>query len=117
MVSGRRVYLETDEPPVFGKERSISGRARQKRAFFVLMTCIIQSRPSMGARINDVNLESLIREGRENDAFRLPRSNKPFTDLLRQITTFCEESGNDVFCFPQSKKPLMDFLRPYQITL
>jgi len=40
----------------------------------------------MGARINDVNLESLIREG----------------------------SGNDVFRFPQSKKPRMDFLRPYQ---
>ena len=37
----------------------------------------------MGARINDINLESLIREGSGNRAFRFPRSKKPLTDFLR----------------------------------
>ena len=48
------------------------------------MTCILSSRPSVGARINDINCESLIREGSENDAFHFPRSKKPLTDFLRQ---------------------------------
>jgi hypothetical protein len=38
----------------------------------------------MGARINDIDLESLIREGSGNRAFRFPRSKKPLTDFLRQ---------------------------------
>ncbi len=37
----------------------------------------------MGARINDINLEALIREGSGNDAFRFPGSEKPLTDFLR----------------------------------
>ena len=45
---------------------------------------ILPSRPCMGARINDINLESLIREGSGNRAFRFPRSKKPLTDFLRQ---------------------------------
>ncbi len=45
---------------------------------------ILPSRPSVGARVNDINLESLIREERGNDVFRFPRSKKPLTDFLRQ---------------------------------
>jgi hypothetical protein len=65
-----------------------------------------------GARINDINRESLIREGSGNHAFRFPWSKKPLTDFLRPITTSREESKNDAFHFPRSKKPLTDFLRP-----
>ena len=43
----------------------------------------LPSRPSMGARINDINRESLIREGSENDVFHFPRSKKPLMDFLR----------------------------------
>ncbi len=71
----------------------------------------------MGARINDINLESLIREERGNDAFPFPWSNKPLTDLLRPITTSREGRENDAFRFPRSKKPLMDFLRPLLLKL
>ena len=78
------------------------------------MACILPSRPSVGARIHNLQRELWIREGWENDAFPFPRSKKPFTDFLRQITTTCEESENDTFLFPRSKKPRMDFLRPYK---
>ena len=78
------------------------------------MTCISPLRPSMGARIDDINRESLIREERENDAFPFPRSEKSLTDFSRQIMAPREESGNHAFRFPRSKKPLTDFLR--QIT-
>ncbi len=43
------------------------------------MTCILLSRPRVGARSDDINRESLIREGSENDAFRFPWSEKPLT--------------------------------------
>ncbi len=45
---------------------------------------ILPSHPSMGARINDINLESLIREGSGNRAFRFPRIKKPLKNFLRQ---------------------------------
>ena len=48
-----------------------------------VMICLLPLRPSMGARINDVNLESLIREGSGNDDFRFPKSKKPLMDFLR----------------------------------
>ncbi len=44
---------------------------------------LITIAPVHGARINDINLESLIREGSGNDAFRFPMSKKPLTDFLR----------------------------------
>jgi hypothetical protein len=74
---------------------------------------LITIAPVHGARINGLRSKALIREESENDAFHSPRSKKPLTDFLRQITTIREGSGNDAFRFPMSKT-LTDFLRPYQ---
>ncbi len=41
----------------------------------------------MGARINDINLESLIREGSGNDAFRFPQRKKPLME-------FCDKNND-----------------------
>ncbi len=57
----------------------------------------------MGARINGLRSKTLIREESENHAFHSPRSKKPLTDFLRQITTTVREAET-ALSLPEEQK-------------